>query len=301
MRTVMANLWHPLGGIPITEVGEKRFVFQFYCEIDFDRVVNGTPWTFNNHLLVFNHLKHGEDPLEVDLLFTEFWIQIHNLPPGMFTSIIAKQFGDFIGHSENCCPKRLLEGKKELPLEWDISLRAPPRRGAAAGMDLGYNGRWYMWERENFGINNIRELLDSGVANRAWSEIFPSYDLTNIDNSILDHCPLLLDTDLSIGSGNSSRLGGQFQFETAWLLEDSCFEQVKTLSDSNKNVTVPERLNMMGKGLKMWISRLKKERGEVMEILTRRLRNLTAEEPSDEIIEATIQTKLELNLEMDKE
>ncbi|MBA0634773.1 hypothetical protein Godav_028817, partial [Gossypium davidsonii] len=24
MRTVMANLWHPLGGIPITEVGEKR-------------------------------------------------------------------------------------------------------------------------------------------------------------------------------------------------------------------------------------------------------------------------------------
>ncbi|MBA0579790.1 hypothetical protein Gorai_022036 [Gossypium raimondii] len=72
MRTVMANLWHPLGGISITEVGEKRFVFQFYCEMDFDRVVNGAPWTFNNHLLVFHHLKHGEDPLEVDLLFTEF-------------------------------------------------------------------------------------------------------------------------------------------------------------------------------------------------------------------------------------
>ncbi|PPD77474.1 hypothetical protein GOBAR_DD25586 [Gossypium barbadense] len=106
-----------------------------------------------------------------------------------------------------------------------------------------------------------------------------------------DHCPLLLDTDLSIGSSNSSRLGGQFRFETAWLLEDSCFEQVKTLWDSNKNVTVPERLNMMGEGLKRWISHLKKERGEVMEILTRRLRNLTAEEPSDEIIEATIQTK----------
>ncbi|MBA0661507.1 hypothetical protein Goklo_005795, partial [Gossypium klotzschianum] len=60
-------------------------------------VVNGAPWTFNNHLLVFHHLKQGEDPLEVDLLFTEFWIQIHNLPPRMFTIIIAKQFGDFIG------------------------------------------------------------------------------------------------------------------------------------------------------------------------------------------------------------
>ncbi|MBA0642063.1 hypothetical protein Goklo_026523 [Gossypium klotzschianum] len=64
MRTVMANLWHPLGGISIMEVGEKRFVFQFYCEIDFDRVVKGAPWTFNNHLLVFHHLKQGEGPLE---------------------------------------------------------------------------------------------------------------------------------------------------------------------------------------------------------------------------------------------
>ncbi|MBA0636734.1 hypothetical protein Godav_022130 [Gossypium davidsonii] len=61
---------HPLGGISIMEVGEKRFVFQFYCEIDFDRVVKGAPWTFNNHLLVFHHLKQGEGPLEVDLLFT---------------------------------------------------------------------------------------------------------------------------------------------------------------------------------------------------------------------------------------
>ncbi|MBA0780481.1 hypothetical protein Gotri_004575, partial [Gossypium trilobum] len=66
--------------------------------MDFDRVVKGAPWTFNNHLLVFHHLKRGDNPLEVDLLFTEFWIQIHNLPPRMFTAKIPKQFGDFIGN-----------------------------------------------------------------------------------------------------------------------------------------------------------------------------------------------------------
>ncbi|MBA0879418.1 hypothetical protein Goshw_011297 [Gossypium schwendimanii] len=97
MRTVLANLWHPLGGVSIADMGEKRFVFQFYCDMDFDRVVKGASWTFNNHLLVFHHLKHGEDPLEVDLLFTEFWVQIYNLPLGFFTETIAKQFGDFIG------------------------------------------------------------------------------------------------------------------------------------------------------------------------------------------------------------
>ncbi|MBA0700960.1 hypothetical protein Goari_022636, partial [Gossypium aridum] len=25
MRTVMADLWHPLGGVSIADVGEKRF------------------------------------------------------------------------------------------------------------------------------------------------------------------------------------------------------------------------------------------------------------------------------------
>ncbi|MFQ6619409.1 hypothetical protein Gotur_000470 [Gossypium turneri] len=196
MRTVMADLWHPLGGVSIADVGEKRFVFQFYCEMDFDRVVKGAPWTFNNHLLVFHHLKQGEDPLEVDLLYTEFWVQIYNLPPGFFTESIAKQFGDFIGvfveydtkaiaaglrsymlirvkvdirqslkrrkklimakkeffvtfkyerlstfcflcgklgHSENCCPIRMVTGRKELSLEWDISLKAPPRRAVKGG------------------------------------------------------------------------------------------------------------------------------------------------------------------------
>ncbi|MBA0672213.1 hypothetical protein Goklo_000004 [Gossypium klotzschianum] len=158
MRTVMANLWHPLGGVSIADV--------------------------------------SEDPLEVDLLYTEFWVQIYNLPPGFFTEAIARQFGDFIGafveydvkaimaglrnymrirvkvdirkslkrrkklimakkeffanfkyerlstfcflcgklgHSENCCPIRMVTGRKELPLEWDISLKAPSRRAATAG------------------------------------------------------------------------------------------------------------------------------------------------------------------------
>ncbi|MFQ6619408.1 hypothetical protein Gotur_000470 [Gossypium turneri] len=146
MRTVMADLWHPLGGVSIADVGEKRFVFQFYCEMDFDRVVKGAPWTFNNHLLVFHHLKQGEDPLEVDLLYTEFWVQIYNLPPGFFTESIAKQFGDFIGVFVEYDTKAIAAGlrsymlirvkvdiRKELSLEWDISLKAPPRRAVKGG------------------------------------------------------------------------------------------------------------------------------------------------------------------------
>ncbi|MBA0722862.1 hypothetical protein Golax_003502, partial [Gossypium laxum] len=57
----------------------------------------GSPWTFNNQLSVFAVLSNGIDPLETPLLKAGFWVQVHNLPSGMYSESIAKQFGDFIG------------------------------------------------------------------------------------------------------------------------------------------------------------------------------------------------------------
>ncbi|MBA0804634.1 hypothetical protein Gohar_004206 [Gossypium harknessii] len=34
MRTNLVNLWHPHGGVTITDMGEKWFLFQVYYEID---------------------------------------------------------------------------------------------------------------------------------------------------------------------------------------------------------------------------------------------------------------------------
>lgn len=38
LRNTMADLWHPIGGICIMELGEKMYLFQFFNEIDFVRV-----------------------------------------------------------------------------------------------------------------------------------------------------------------------------------------------------------------------------------------------------------------------
>ncbi|MBA0664969.1 hypothetical protein Goklo_004897, partial [Gossypium klotzschianum] len=131
MRAVMANLWHPLAGISITEVGEKRFVFQFYCEMDFDRVVKGAPWTFNNHLLVFHHLKHGDDPLEFGDFIGNFVDYDVKAIAGRLRNYMRIRVKIDIRQSLKRKKKIVVgkkEGRNELPLEWDISLRAPPRR-----------------------------------------------------------------------------------------------------------------------------------------------------------------------------
>ncbi|MBA0590764.1 hypothetical protein Gorai_019456, partial [Gossypium raimondii] len=52
-------------------------------------------------LVVDNEYKYcliqpGEDPILVPLSTSEFWIQIHDLPTGMMTEVMAKKFGNFL-------------------------------------------------------------------------------------------------------------------------------------------------------------------------------------------------------------
>ncbi|MBA0791372.1 hypothetical protein Gohar_015952 [Gossypium harknessii] len=82
MRNTIPNIWHPFGGVLILDLGEKRFLFKFYHELDISRGHKWASWTFNNRLLVFHWLKDSEDPMEVLLIYSYLWVQIHDLPPG---------------------------------------------------------------------------------------------------------------------------------------------------------------------------------------------------------------------------
>ncbi|KAG8472056.1 hypothetical protein CXB51_036863 [Gossypium anomalum] len=85
LKNTMADLWHPLKGVTITEMEDKRILFRFYSEVDLKRVLDGMPWFFNRHLIVFHRLIRGENPLVVALWTTVFWVQIHNLLVGFIT------------------------------------------------------------------------------------------------------------------------------------------------------------------------------------------------------------------------
>lgn len=97
LRNTIADLWHLIGGICITNLGEKRYIFQFFNKVDIHRVLVGTPWFFNNHLLILQRLSMKEDPATLVLNSTKFWIQVHELPLGIMTEPMAQQFGNFCG------------------------------------------------------------------------------------------------------------------------------------------------------------------------------------------------------------
>lgn len=47
MRNTLADVWHLLGGIEITNLGGKHFLFPFFHQVDLDRALNGAQRFFN--------------------------------------------------------------------------------------------------------------------------------------------------------------------------------------------------------------------------------------------------------------
>lgn len=93
MRSTLANVWHPIGGVSISNLENGSFLFRFYFEVDVDRVERNGPWNFNSHLLVLHRLKQGENPLSE----VNFWVVVNGVPHGFMSEVVVKQLGNFIG------------------------------------------------------------------------------------------------------------------------------------------------------------------------------------------------------------
>ncbi|XP_031092274.1 uncharacterized protein LOC115996968 [Ipomoea triloba] len=97
MRDTMATVWRPGKGMAVKELTNNIFLFQFFHEIDVQRILNDGPWSFEKNLLILTRFQPNISPLTMDLNRTDFWIQVHDLPMGFFPEKTAKAIGDFIG------------------------------------------------------------------------------------------------------------------------------------------------------------------------------------------------------------
>ncbi|MBA0756617.1 hypothetical protein Gogos_021959 [Gossypium gossypioides] len=60
MRNTMVNLWHPMKGVQISDLGKKRFLFKFFNELDINRVITGHGDNFFPE-----RLSHGMQEIEL--------------------------------------------------------------------------------------------------------------------------------------------------------------------------------------------------------------------------------------------
>lgn len=84
-------------GVTITETEKGLYHFQFYHRLDLERVTEGGPWSFDNHLLVLGRVQIGTRLFNVSLFHVAFSLQIHNLLLGFMTSSVGTHLGNYIG------------------------------------------------------------------------------------------------------------------------------------------------------------------------------------------------------------
>ena len=56
MKHRLADLWKPRKGVSIQSITQDCLLIRFFHQVDLERVLEGAPWTFNNHLLLLHHL-----------------------------------------------------------------------------------------------------------------------------------------------------------------------------------------------------------------------------------------------------
>ncbi|KAH1074339.1 hypothetical protein J1N35_026667 [Gossypium stocksii] len=140
----MADLWHPIGGICISDLGDKRYLFQFFNEIDVQRVISGTPWFFNGHLLILQRIQQGEVPSMLVLNHTEFWIQVHEIPVGMMAESMGQKFGDFLGKFLEYDASSLALGRSSyMRIRVHLDVTAPLKRKKK--IQMGDNSTAYVY------------------------------------------------------------------------------------------------------------------------------------------------------------
>ncbi|MBA0806950.1 hypothetical protein Gohar_022790, partial [Gossypium harknessii] len=116
-------------GVSILNLGNERFLFQFYFEVDVDKVEKNGSWNFNYHLLVLHRLQEEEDPLSVQLNWVGFWMLIHDLPLGFMSEAVARQLGSFIGvFLEYDASPTQLGYKRIMRLKVRIDVRKPLKK-----------------------------------------------------------------------------------------------------------------------------------------------------------------------------
>lgn len=129
MQHKMASLWRPGRGLYVKPLEGNRFIFQFYHEIDIQRVIEGSPWTFGRFHLVLERLKDGDNPRTVEIKRIDLWVQLHGMHSGFMSQRVATDVGNYIGKYVDGDPNNFVGVWREfLRIRVSLPLDSPIKR-----------------------------------------------------------------------------------------------------------------------------------------------------------------------------
>lgn len=79
-KRTITSVWAPVHGLVIRVLSPNIYAFQFFHWRDMTKVLEGRPWCFDNMLILLKEADGDEQPEQVILQHSPFWVRIKNLP-----------------------------------------------------------------------------------------------------------------------------------------------------------------------------------------------------------------------------
>lgn len=117
MMNTLASMWRPVKGVHIRELGHNLFLFQFFHELDVQRVVGGGLWMFDRQLLLIRRLELDMDNQQVLMVIMDIWVQVHDLLGSFRTKTSVRRIGASIGEVPGSSPEGARRMEAECPGE----------------------------------------------------------------------------------------------------------------------------------------------------------------------------------------
>lgn len=162
--------------------------------------------------------------------------------------------------------------------------------------DMRFSGSWFTCERGNLPETNIQEQLDRGVAIDDWLSLFLKFQIRHMPHSFSDHCPLFITTKHE----DNGRINRSFKFEAWWVLEETFILEVRYIWEITTRDLL-SKFESLKRGLKKWAEKIQYSRKGKKDALILKLEKLVENERNDEALTKLIDTKIQLNFDIEKD
>lgn len=99
-KRTMAKVWATSNNLIIRVLGPNFFSFQFFHWRDKEKVMNGRPWCWENNLLVLREVDGNEQPENITINLSPFWVRVCKLPfncrSNGYVKALTADLGDFM-------------------------------------------------------------------------------------------------------------------------------------------------------------------------------------------------------------
>lgn len=85
-------------GISVREVNGGVYIFQFYHAVDMNRILDMSPWSFNNQTLLKEKMGDFENSCDVPLNHMYMWVKVFGLKASFKSESVAPCVKNFSHH-----------------------------------------------------------------------------------------------------------------------------------------------------------------------------------------------------------